>query len=264
MKVTDSFSLSGNRSLAWLLGTAAGATASAEAGIVQIDLTGNGATFNGTSVVDHSNADITGDGIDDLVGSSSLSFQNAKGEGLAGRIAGVNVVASYRYFTSSSVPFTYFFAAIERNYSSNDAPVSVRDFVPVTFTDARINNGAPTQGYLEVSARCLAADSSEIRLVRLVFDDANVQITGMISVTTSFPAWMDPALQTGNNGNGNAAKLRLKRQIAALEAKIRKLKASARPNGLRLNFLRTNPATFRQIVALERKLAALKKALRRL
>lgn len=254
------------RTSAWLLGTAAaGAAASAEAATVQIDLTGNGVTFATSSLDDQTYRDLTGDGVDDLVGSSNLSFRLAKARGgIEGVIEGVRVGA---FFTTSSSTSTTFVAFVGSADSSDDSPVSIRSFVPLSFSDPRINGGAKTAGRIEVLARNNSASSHEIQLIRLVFDDENTDLQERVSTSLVYPTWNDVTVQSQpvpTKAKGNAAKLRLKRQIAALEAQIRKIKATAKPNSPRLNFVGIDPATYRYLLSLERRLAALKQQLRRL
>ncbi len=259
------------RTATWLLGTAAaGVGATAEAGTVQIDLTGNGATFIANTLDDQTYRDLTGDGIDDLVGSNGLSMVSARADsGLVGRVAGVRVGASFTsyYSSSSSTTESTFYAFVGSESNSGGNPVSARKFIPVTFTDARINGGIPTEALIEVFAHNVSASSHEIQLVRLVFDDANFELQEEASLTTEYPQWYDVTVRNTPipiSAYGNASKLRLKRQIAGLEALIRKVKADAQPRTPRMQAVRMNPATLRYLASLERRLAALMKQLRRL
>jgi hypothetical protein len=248
---------------AWLIGSAAGAAASAEAATVQIDLIGNTASFSAKTLDDNTYGDLTGDGIDDLVGGAGLNFStNSGGPGIRGVVAGVRVGAFFTTSTSST-----FVANVGLNGSSGGNPASVRDFVPVTFTDARINGGAPTNGFIEVFARNISESSHEIQLVRLIFDDENTALQEKPALVVEYSPWTDLSIQSQpitTKAKGNAAKLRLKRQIAALEALIRKIRPNARDNARRLNFLETTPSTLRYLMTLERRLNALKQQLRRL
>ena len=61
-----------------------------------------------------------------------------------------------------------------------------------------------------------------------------------------------------------SAKKQLKKKIAALERKITTYKANSKANAPRLNFYGTQANRIRQIAALNRQLAALKRKLGRL
>jgi hypothetical protein len=252
----------------WLLGTAAaGATASVEAGTVQIDLTGNGVTFAASVLDDQTYRDLTGDGIDDLVGSSNLGFTTHRGgNGIIGAVAGARVGA---FFTRSSNTSTTFVAFVGTAGDSDGQPTYIRNFIPITFSDARINEGAATRGFIEVFANNLSDTSHEIQLVRLVFDDENTDLQEKVYLGSVYSPWYDVSIQsqpvpTKSLGNGRSAKQKLKRQIAALEAQIRKVKTSAGILTPRMTYLRANPATVRLLSSLERRLNALKQQLRRL
>ncbi len=255
------------RSTTWLLGTAAaGAAATAEAETVQIDLIGNGASITSGILDDHSYRDLTGDGINDLVGITSLSFWDL-GEsyrsGIRGSVAGRSVSA---FFTSSSYNTFVADAGFARDVAYS--PTSARNFLPVIFTDARINGGAPTEACIEVLARNINENSHEIQLVRLVFDDANTEIQNEIALDTPYPRWTfeNPPAPNPPQGNGNAAKLRLRRQIAALARLLRDARAKAhdKPRAPRSTHVGLNPEAVQYLLSLERRLDAHKRRLRRL
>lgn len=256
---TDSPSLPKDktRALAWLLGTAGAAATTAQADLVEIDLIGNKASF-GNGITDSTDADLTGDGIDDLTGQGALSFGLANnGPGLVGSIAGFSVGAFY----DSSIDSYY--VNVGSFGTSSEAALELRRYLPVTFTDSRINGGAPTEAVLQVLARNISANQHEIQLLRLIFDEDSPEFPRReFSQETEFPDWVAPTVTNTGGNKGDAAKLKLKRQIAALEAKIRKLKASTKLKP-RLIFY-SNPALFRQIQNLERRLAGLKRTLQKL
>jgi hypothetical protein len=59
----------------------------------------------------------------------------------------------------------------------------------ITFTDMRINNGAVTSGFVDVTAGFPGGDPT-VYLKRLIFDDSNVNApTGLTSASTGIPAW---------------------------------------------------------------------------
>jgi len=268
----------------WLAGGAAlvGGAGSASAELVQIDLFDNTASVSGQNpIIDNTNPDLTGDGIADLTTSNALLFGGRiKGDyGLVGRIAGQFVLAVYRSSSTKNLPSSSGApenrrrsGTFEVNAGSNSASskniTSVKNFFPITFTDDRINGGAPTSGHIEVVARNLSSTDHEIQLLRLIFDDENTQgpLKSFLSSSAEYPQWADIIAESRplKKPLSNVAKKRLKSQIAALEAQIKQIKATAKPNSPRLNFYRMSPATIQWIIKLERRLAAFKRALARL
>jgi len=275
----------------WLAGgaTLAGSAllaGTASAGTVQIDLTGNEASTSGSILTDNSYGDLTGDGSDDLTGSSSLSFfaLNEGGSrvgktggsqvGIRWYVAVRSVGASYSSIFGSAIEGTSqgsasvkkaFFASIGKSRPIPQAArTSARAFVPVTFTDALINDGAATEGLIEVVAENISETEHRIQLVRLVFDDENTD-GPEANVETQYPPFYDPRIAYTQDlqRNFKGSKNRLKKRVAALESQIKKLKATARPNAPRLNFYGMTAQRVRQIAALNRQLAILKRRLRR-
>jgi len=275
----------------WLAGgaTLAGSAllaGTASAGTVQIDLTGNEASTSGSILTDNSYGDLTGDGSDDLTGSSSLSFFALKTGGsrvgktggsrvgIRGYVAGRSVGASYGSIFGSAIEGTSqgsasvkkaFFASIGKSRPIQQAArTSARAFVPVTFTDALINDGAATEGLIEVVAENISETEHRIQLVRLVFDDENTD-GPEANVETQYPPFFDPRIAYTQDlqRNFNGAKSLLKKRVAAIESQIKKLKATAKPNTPRLNFYRTTAQRVRQIAALNRQLTILKRRLGR-
>lgn len=259
----------------WLLGTAAfGSATAVQAEIVQIDLVGNKASIDGTSFVDNTSADITGDGIDDF-DSSSFFFQQAKvkgsGFGVFGFVASNYLSALAQRFSSiraqatsnvSQGNMSTFSSSTEYRVNAGSSsrlrdsvPLVQRNFIRVSFTDARINGGVKTNALIEVRAANLDFDSHEIELVRVVFDDAEPAAKIEASLDTQYPLW--GAVATSSPLPRTISPL--EKKIAVLEKRIRKAKAAARPNTPRLNFYGTQASRIRQIAALERQLAALKR-----
>lgn len=272
---TSATSSSSPRLNRWLLGTAAfGSATAVQAEIVQIDLVGNKASIDGTSFVDNTSADITGDGINDI-DSSSFYFRQAKvkggGFGVEGAVNGNYVSALAQRFLIRKSPSTSNVSqgSTSTSFSSTDyrvnagnstslrgsTPQTARNFIRVSFTDARINDGAETDALLEVRAANLDLDSHEIELVRVVFDDADPVAKIEASLETQYPLWGKIADSVALPQTTS----RLEKKIAALEKRIRKAKAAARPNTPRLNFYGTQASRIRQLAALERQLAALKR-----
>lgn len=138
---------------------------------------------------------------------------------------------------------------------SGSDPLTQRNFIRVSFTDARINGGVETNALLEIRAANIDFDTHEIEIVRVVFDDANPGEKFEASLELQYPLWGKIA----NSVPLPQTTSRLEKKIAALEKKIRKAKAAARPNTPRLNFYGAQASRIRQIAALERQLAALKR-----
>jgi hypothetical protein len=258
---TASFSLS-PRLNRWLLGTAAvGSSAAAQAEIVQIDLVGNQASVDGANFVNNTYADLTGDGVDEFTSSSFFFGTRVKGDfGVQGNIGRNYVSAFARSTTSTTFTSTTYFVRVGSNSSTTGgSPRSARTFIPVSFTDARINGGARTDALLEVRAANLDFDSHTIEIVRLVFDDANPAGPSGASLDAQYSLW-------GNIADSlplALTKSKLAKKIASLERQIRKLKATAVPNPPRTNFYGTQANRIRLIASLERQLAALKRKLGR-
>jgi hypothetical protein len=241
---------------------------------VQIDLAGNKASIDGISFVDNTSADITGDGMADF-DSSSFYFRQTKakggGIGVQGRIASNYVSAFAERFFSRLAPSTSnvsqgststSFSSTEYRVNAGNSmglrgstPQTARNFIVVRFEDPRINDGVRTNALLEVRAANLDFDSHEIELVRVVFDDADPEAKFEASLEEQYPLWGKIAETVALP----QTRSQLDRKIAALEKKIRQAKAAARPNTPRLNFYGAQASRIRQIAALERQLAALKR-----
>jgi hypothetical protein len=257
----------------WLAGGAALAGASAgdaAAALVQIDLNGNVASVSGFTLDDQTNPDLTGDGFADLTSSRALTFQVPRGgNGIIGSVAGYSVEAGFYLGTGSR---QVFFATLSTSTTLGTSPTELRVFVLVTFTDVRINGGTPTSAALEVSMRNLSPTDHEVRLLRIVFDDADPGAILCTCPKGEYPQWVDPSVTSKPKPPGKSAKKRqllrqiaaLKRQISSLEALIRNVKTNARPISPRLHFQGTNPATLRYLLNLERRLLSLRQQLRRL
>jgi len=239
----------------WLLGTAAiGSAAAAQAEIVQIDLVGNEASVNGQTFLDNTYADLTGDGVAEFTSSSFYFGNRVKGDfGVAGQIGRDYVRAAASRFSSSSTDFS---VQVGNNTDTGESPRNLRGFLPVTFTDARINGGARTAGFLEVRARNVDFDTHVIELVRLVFDDANTEAPRFLA-DQQYKLWGDIATSLPSK----SAKSKIEKKIAALERQIRQLKKQSSNAGPRLGFGRSAAVILRQIASLERQIAALKRKL---
>jgi hypothetical protein len=251
----------------WLSGAAAvasAAPAAAGAAIVQIDLTGNVASTSAFVIDDQTGRDLTGDGIEDLTGTGDLSFfVNKGGPGIVGLVAGVKVGAFSTVSTSSLLES--FVASVGLTKLSGAEPGTVRDFIPVTFSDARIHAGAPTEGFIEVLASNLGGGGHEVRLVRLVFDEARTSAPGKPSPGSVFPQWEDRSVwNLPPATDGRASRLRLTRQIASLGSAIDALRAKLHRETPFMTSAIRNRDAVRRISGLQRRLSALQRRLRHL
>jgi len=218
----------------------AAATTTSLAGTVQFTLSNNLVTES----VNNLKADLTGDGIPDLEnlftwsntgsywspGYYALSFyMNAFANG---RLLG-GVFARQRTFIYSSFSYTYATyratAGTESNVGANLQ--TTRGFVPVTFTDNRVNYGAPTSGRLEVLAFNESLFQHTIRLVRLVFDDANTAAPANIT-PGGFNPEFDPNVYAIREAQAAAARSAAaaarQAEFGALSKKLRRLRVQQR------------------------------------
>ena len=165
----------------------AGLAATAAAATVQITLNGNMISTSANQI----NPDLTGDGDSDVtIGGSHFAWW-----GVGAEINGNMVSASYS--SSSSVYWADPVAGPgfgETRKAALRNAVSATFYNAITFTDLRINNGAATQGYLEVFAANLSWNSHTVQLRRLIFDDSNPNATMSAAAAsyTEFSAVPEP------------------------------------------------------------------------
>ena len=163
----------------WLPGAMALAatTASSHAAIVQITLTGN--KISSTSAGgDSLNADLTGDGINDVLFSGKFASSAVNKGG-----AWVKINGNRNAFVSHWFGNYYAEPAFMRNYpgafvvsNSNNGvgrfkgalPVSGVALNTISFSDTKINGGAVTHAWLEVRAFNTSATSHTVQLTRLI------------------------------------------------------------------------------------------------
>ncbi|MEM9017696.1 MAG: hypothetical protein AAGC68_11835 [Verrucomicrobiota bacterium] len=194
----------------WIAGTAAAGAAlasSADAGVVQITLSGevvtDGPTFPTNTIV----ADLTGDGVDDL---KSLSFPTYT-SGLFLVFVTDTAERSFRAFYDASLYF------ISTTFSTMPFNQSARR--NISFEDSRINGGARTEAELEFVFRNFSPTSHSIRLLRLIFDDAST--TRPISVPITIPEWVDPTPALQAAAAAAAERSRLQSRLRSLRRKLR-------------------------------------------
>ncbi len=168
---------------------AAGAIPSQSA-TVETDLSGNGVSMTNGTFATSLNLDLTGDGIDDFSSSSlfSAAINEPGGQGVSLQIGGSEArafhgkkVYSWSYSTTSGKlekyqsTFTGF--SLKVGYSSfvSYEPQELTGFIPVKFTDAAINGGAESNGWVQVRVASTGVDDHAIELVKLIYDDASTE-----------------------------------------------------------------------------------------
>lgn len=175
------------------------AASAGNAATVQITLIGNQLT-NGSSG-NHLRADITGDNQADLV------FTNFHpGFAVEFKIGGDWLAAGYNqwYDSSSNLVHTFFADAKfanglgEPEVYNAQTPQARTFFNFITLNDPRINGGAATQGYLQVDAHNNSGTSSEVNLLRVIFDDASTvrpagDFAAMSATFSEFTAVPEPS-----------------------------------------------------------------------
>ncbi len=160
------------QSLVTISGALAATVASSQAAtsLVQITLIGNKISTTGGNTL---NADVTGDSISDLVFVNAHTAKSvvAQNYGAFVTIGGVRLSAQ-NYIEGSSVKGLAKFAngGVGVSSASNPGGVNIKYLNPVTFTDARINGGATTQGYLEVNSISIRNSYATVALTRLIFN----------------------------------------------------------------------------------------------
>ncbi len=181
------------QSLASASGALAATVASTQAATVQITLTGNNLTSSTNSL----NADYTGDGLADCTLKYLIRRSDLVQAAFAG--PGGTIIATARY--NSSVYGVHagnesHGVGVNSIYRA-PSPQNIKYLSHVTFSDARINSGVATQGFLEVNSFNTSSTFQTIALTRVVFDDASttLAITGLSTGTnyTEFVAAPEPS-----------------------------------------------------------------------
>jgi PEP-CTERM motif len=201
------------QSLATVSASLAATVAGTHAATVQITLTGN----NLTNTTNSLNADVTGDGTNDF----TIAFVN-QGSGVASFDLNANrLKAEFSGPASFSVDAQFAAGGVGKAQSfAYFATRNIKYLNPITFTDARINGGASTQGYLEVNAFNSSYWSHTVALTRLVFDDASTTLgTGGLSTSSTYTEWTPAVVPEPSSlallalGAGGLA-VRRRRQVA--------------------------------------------------
>ena len=185
------------QSLATVTGVLASTVVSSHAAatINQITLSSNllSTSLNGL------NADLTGDGTNDItLGAGVGNYGSANV-----LINGNNVGAArssfmdpfYNFQMTFVVDALFALGGVGEPLRSAGSLQNIKYLNPISFTDARINGGATTQGYLEVNAFNASPLSHTVALTRLVFDpNSTTMTTAGLSTGTTYTEWVAPAV----------------------------------------------------------------------
>ncbi len=101
------------------------------------------------------------------------------------------------------------------SFNSGTSPQSSGLLIPVTFTDSRINGGAPTQAFVDLRAFNSSKTSHTVQLLRTIFNDANTMVPPGINQHVTYREF-DPTVY--------ARRLQLGKKIKKLKKKAKKLK----------------------------------------
>lgn len=172
-------------------GALCAAAGSAHAGLVQITQTHNQVDLSGNNL----NGDLTGDGIEDMTLLGTM-FQDPLIAYVTAFIGGLATPARGRinYISAPPIRYGYLSAfATGRNGSSKAkheypgsnsfrSTVTARNYVSGTFSDARINGGAPTSFKLEFTGLAsygFGVGSASVTMDRIVFQASGQGVPGM-------------------------------------------------------------------------------------
>ena len=184
------------QSLAAASGAFAATIVSSQAATVQITLSGNKIDSSANAL----NADVTGDGNADLTFQSATGATHYAGVSINGLGKPAALVNDFTSGTSSGFPIIKITFAANAKFANDGVGLAfvggstlsnARCLNPIRFTDARINGGASTQGYLEVNAFNTSSTFQTVALTRLVFDDASTTLgTAGLSTGTTYATWV--------------------------------------------------------------------------
>jgi hypothetical protein len=182
----------------WLPGAMALAatTASSQAATVQITLTGNKISSTGNQL----NADLTGDGVADIVlGSASFNSDSVFAE-LGQLGGGGGFVSAYIHDSTFGARARFVTGGVgESGQPTGQGHQSISYLNPVTFSDPGINGGSPTSGWLQVNAFNSSASSHTVELSRLIFDTESTTRPGFTSIPGVQTEWVAAVPEPGSN-----------------------------------------------------------------
>lgn len=216
---------------------------------VQITFDGN--LVAGFPVNDTIDTDFTGDGVSDMPLLQVLPYEEVIPDSTfttssweidiknSGTTLGF---ASFTRTVNTSGTTTFSSAAVktfgEDTVIASSAASTIGSF-PITFSDQRINGGAVTEGVIEIRASSYGpptgAPELSVELVRLIFDDADVDLAGPVDLFASFSEWV-PSVRPDNSAliralNAKLVKLNKKTKQALRKkqsAKVRRFLSQAR------------------------------------
>jgi len=165
------------------------ASSQAVQALVQITLTGNKISTTGGNTL---NADVTGDLVNDLVFVNAHTSKSVEPQNYGAFVTiGSNRLSAQAFIDASSVKGNAQFALGGNGTptANNVAGFNIKYLNPISFTDARINGGVATQGYLEVNSIDVVANSATVALTRLIFNP-NGTTMATPNIGNTFPEWV--------------------------------------------------------------------------
>lgn len=240
------------------------ASSSSTAGVVQITLANNQVSSSGPTTL---SGDITRDGGADLPGLVALGATSTTSANISnGRFYYTYSNFAVAFSITTSTFKTFGRALWSRFYSSNSArnnridsgsgflalaggyytdqnygfsgtATSARGLTAVTFTDARINGGAPTSGFVEVLATNTSVTNHTVRFLRTIFSDTSTAAPSGVATGVPYREF-DPTVYAQRTQLSNKIK-KLKKKAKKLKkeknkAKSKKLKKKAKKLSKRL------------------------------
>ncbi|GAA5482807.1 hypothetical protein [Haloferula sargassicola] len=151
--------------------------------IVQIDLTRNVlGSAGGAGGISSFNPDITGDGVDeDLTAAFSTSAT----------LSSPTITLATAGYNSALSPFAYVRqgGVTPANWGGRgNSPGEFSGLSPFTVTDPKINGNAPTDVWLDLTARNESTGRHYIQINRIIFDDTSTSRPSTVDQDTAYPS----------------------------------------------------------------------------